>query len=245
MLLSDKLLERNDVLKTIKKRRSVRMFSDKAISEEDILTLLQAANQAPSAHNQQSWRFIIVRGERKSELVNFISSHSVNFPKPSSVLLRMASRTIQEAPVLIAIANSGELIKHGIELFKVNPVRDNGRFANKDGSITPPSATSDLYPRHLSGVFSNGVKKEISYDFFRTMEIQSSAAAVQNLLLAATSLGIGAVWLGILYIMKDEILQFLEEPKGEFMAVVPVGYPLKPMKGPYKRPLETLIKNLE
>ena len=33
------------------------------------------------------------------------------------------------------------------------------------------------------------VEKEMAYDFFRTMEIQSSAAAVQNLLLAATSIG--------------------------------------------------------
>ena len=107
---------------------------------------------------------------------------------------------------MIAIANSGELIKHGSELFRID--------------------------------------EETAHDFFRTMEIQSSAAAVQNLLLAATSLGIGAVWLGVLYLIKDDILQFLEEPKGEFMAIVPAGFPSKPMKGPHKRPLETVVKNL-
>ena len=32
------------------------------------------------------------------------------------------------------------------------------------------------------------VEKETAHDFFRTMEIQSSAAAVENILLAATSL---------------------------------------------------------
>ena len=57
---------------------------------------------------------------------------------------------------------------------------------------------------HGSELFRIGQKR--SFDFFRTMEIQSSAAAVENLLLAATSLGLGSVWLGILYLIKDEVL---------------------------------------
>jgi len=76
------------------------------------------------------------------------------------------------------------------------------------------------------------------------MEIQSSAAAVENLLLAATSLGLGAVWLGILYLIKDRILTFLQEPQGEFMAVIPVGHPVRPTQGPNKKPLENVIKKI-
>ena len=41
-------------------RKSVRSFSDKPVSKEDITKLLQAAMQAPSAHNQQPWKFIVV-----------------------------------------------------------------------------------------------------------------------------------------------------------------------------------------
>ena len=81
--------------------------------------------------------------------------------------------------------------------------------------------------------------------FFRTMEIQSSAAAVENLLLAATSVGLGSVWLGILYLIKDDILEFLGEEKGEFMAVIPIGYPKKESGGPKKVPLDYLMKILE
>ncbi|MFC1500877.1 nitroreductase family protein [Elusimicrobiota bacterium] len=207
MQLWDALLGKNAVLQTIKKRRSTRVFLDKQVPDEDIDALLQAANQAPSAHNQQSWRFIVIKGKKKSELVNLITDKAAQLPKTSSVLLRMASRSIQEAPVVIAISNSGELMKRGGERFKLN--------------------------------------KNISHDFFRTMEIQSSAAAVQNLLLAATSLDIGAVWLGILFLIKDDVLEFLEEPKGEFMAVVPVGYASKEMKGPKKRGLEAVVKRFE
>ena len=76
------------------------------------------------------------------------------------------------------------------------------------------------------------------------MEIQSSAAAVQNMLLAATSLGLATVWLGILFLIKEDIMSFFGEPDGEFMAIIPVGYTSKESKGPKKRPLEMQIKEL-
>jgi len=196
-----------EVLAAIARRRSVRRFEDRDVDDGLIRLLLEAANSAPSAHNQQSWRFIIVRGERKAKLVELVAARAANIPRPASVLLRMASRTIATAPVVIAIANSGELIRHGEELFNL----------------------------HTGGV----------HDFFRIMEIQSSAAAVENLLLAATSLGLATVWLGILFLIKDDVLALLEEPRGEFMAVVPVGYPSGPTPAPRKRPLTTVIKKLD
>jgi nitroreductase len=60
--------------------------------------------------------------------------------------------------------------------------------------------------------------------------------------LAATSLGLATVWLGILFLIKDEVLSLLGEPQGEFMAVIPIGYAAKESKGPEKRPLELIIK---
>jgi len=144
--------------------------------------------------------------EAKRELAALVSSLSAAFPRPTSVLLRMGARTIASAPVVIAVANTGELMRHGAELFPI--------------------------------------AGEQNRDFFRTMEIQGSAAAVQNLLLAATALGLGSVWLGILYLMKDEVLALLGEPQGEFMAVVPVGYGSAPAKGPKKRGDEEIVRYL-
>jgi nitroreductase len=197
----------NHALQTIRDRRSVRVFAKESVSDETIQLLLQAANEAPSAHNQQSWRFIVLKGQRKQELANLVTAKSSEIPRPASALLRMAAKSIISAPVVIAVANTGDLIRHGTELFKV--------------------------------------EKETAFDFFRTMEIQSSAAAVENLLLAATSLGLGTVWLGILYLIKDEVLQFLGEPEGEFMAVVPVGYASRPGTVPKKEPVEMKVKTLE
>ena len=197
----------NDTLKTIRNRHSVRRFTGQDVSDEQIHLLLQAANEAPSAHNQQSWKFIVIRNTKKQELAHLITARSGEFPKPASALLRMAARSILSAPVIIAVANTGDLIEHGTKLFKI--------------------------------------EKKMAKDFFRTMEIQSSAAAVENMLLAATALGLATVWLGILFLIKDDILQFLGEPKGEFMAVIPVGYAERPGTGPQKEPFEMKVKYLE
>jgi len=49
----------DETLQNIKQRRSVRLFTKEEVSDEDINILLDAANEAPSAHNQQSWKFIV------------------------------------------------------------------------------------------------------------------------------------------------------------------------------------------
>jgi nitroreductase len=197
----------NETLTTIQSRHSIRNFiAEKNVSDTAIAAILKAANQAPSAHNQQSWRFIVLRGAKKNELAHLIAGQAANFPRPSCALLRMACRSITEAALVVAVVNTGELIRRGPRLF--------------------------------------AAEQEEVRDFFRIMEIQSSAAAVQNMLLAATSLGIGSVWLGILILMKDAVLEFLGEPQGEFMAVVPLGYPLRASSSPKKRPLEAFVKYL-
>jgi nitroreductase len=202
----DSLPISNETLRTINERHSVRTFTKDDVTEDEITVLLRAANAAPSAHNQQAWKFIILRGDKKQELAQLVTAQSASFPRPAAALLRMGAKSILSAPVVIAVANTGDLIRHGTELFKV--------------------------------------EKETAHDFFRTMEIQSSAAAVENILLSATSLGLGTVWLGVLYLIKDEVLRFLGEPEGEFMAVVPVGRPAKAGSGPKKQPVEMKIKSL-
>lgn len=199
-------LPESQTICTIHNRRSIRQFQDRPVDQELIQTLLDCANQAPSAHNQQPWRFIVIQGAKKAELQALVSKRAQDFHKPVSTILRMAARTIASAPVVIAVMNTGQIIANGARLFRVQP--------------------------------------EQGLDFFRTMEIQSSAAAVQNLLLAAASLGLGSVWLGILYVIKEELLHFLQEPEGEFMAVIPIGYPHKSSQGPRKKSLQNVVKHL-
>jgi len=81
----------NDTLGTIKARRSVRTFTKDDVSDGQVQVLLQAANQAPSAHNQQAWRFIVLRGEKKSELAQLVTNQAASLPRPAAALLRMGA----------------------------------------------------------------------------------------------------------------------------------------------------------
>jgi nitroreductase len=45
----------------IQKRASLRHYADRPVSDETLLSLLEAARLAPSAENAQPWRFIAVR----------------------------------------------------------------------------------------------------------------------------------------------------------------------------------------
>ena len=128
------------------------------------------------------------------------------FPRPSAILLRMASRSVVGAPVVVAVANTGELIQHGAELVQVD--MDCPRFL----------------PHHGDPKLGGRGRKSVA---------------------GGHVAGLGSVWLGILYLMKQEMLNFLGEPAGEFMAVVPMGYPAKTTEGPKKRPLEATVRRLD
>ncbi len=49
------------MLDLIKKRRSIRKYTDEPVSDEAVRKLLEAAMAAPSADNLQPWEFIVVR----------------------------------------------------------------------------------------------------------------------------------------------------------------------------------------
>lgn len=44
----------------IKKRRSVRKFTDQPVTKEQLKTLLEAAMYAPSAQNKRPWEFVVI-----------------------------------------------------------------------------------------------------------------------------------------------------------------------------------------
>ena len=56
-----------DVAEAIKKRRSVRSYKPDLIPEESLKKILEAARLAPSAHNAQEWKFIVVKDTQKKK----------------------------------------------------------------------------------------------------------------------------------------------------------------------------------
>jgi len=63
-------------------------------------------------------------------------------------------------------------------------------------------------------------------DFEKTMAMQSVAAAVENMLLAAHALDLGAVWLGVPLLIRDKFDEVIQPPPGcELQAIIALGYP--------------------
>ncbi len=75
---------------------------------------------------------------------------------------------------------------------------------------------------------------------------QSMGACIQNMLLAAHGLGLGAVWLGEILKNADAVRTILDLPKEmELMAVVAVGHPASGKHSSKRKDLsEVLLKEL-
>lgn len=65
--------------------------------------------------------------------------------------------------------------------------------------------------------------------------IQSGAALMQNLLLAAAAEGLGTCWMTGANYLEDEILKFLGKTNQELLAITPIGYPAKEPPAPPRK----------
>lgn len=63
----------NEVIKNILDRRSVRVYSDEQLKQEDMDLILKAAYHAPSGCNKQPWHFTVVQNK---EIIDTLSIES-------------------------------------------------------------------------------------------------------------------------------------------------------------------------
>ena len=71
--------------------------------------------------------------------------------------------------------------------------------------------------------------------------IQDTAAATQNILLAAHALGLGACWVGAFN--EEEVRLILKIPRGiRPVAIVPIGHSAEKPRTIFKRPLSEVIR---
>lgn len=149
-------MNENEMLELIKKRRSIRKYTDQAVTEEQIRQLLEAAMAAPSGSNIQPWEFVVVRDpDLKRQLAQ---THTW-------------SHMCADAAVVFVVCGHERASPHWVE---------------------------------------------------------DTSAATQNLLLAATAMNLGAVWVAM-YPHSDReaharrVLGIPEEVR--ILCLVPVGHP--------------------
>lgn len=165
----------NEVIQNILNRRSVRVYSDEQIKQEDLDLVLKAGLFAPSACNTQPWYFTVIQDK---DLIDTLSSESKK-----------------------------EFVNHENEIFRKMAMNENYRlFYNAQTIIVISGEKSAIEPKI------------------------DCAAATQNMLLAAESLGIGSCWIGLVaFLFRSqrcpEFAKRLEIPEGyEPYYAITLGY---------------------
>ncbi|MGE5578964.1 MAG: nitroreductase family protein [Bacillota bacterium] len=94
-----------EVVQAISDRRSIRKFEEKSVNRELIEQVLDAAIKAPSGKNRQPWRFFVLQGAKKDELIG-IMERRVAAAKESGWNTGSAensARIMRQAPVLVLV----------------------------------------------------------------------------------------------------------------------------------------------
>lgn len=193
----------------IQNRRSIRKYLPDPVSFEQIHELIQAAVNAPSGCNSQCWHFTAINSANKIEALATAVEEGVR---------RVYSHA--EDPNFLA----GRIKQT--------------TFFRKAPLVLCVFMTEMNYhdPRVEEYYKKQGISHNEMLHCLGDPDILSIGAAVENLLLKATELGLGACWMNDPVIAEPEIKALLNTPSGyRLMSVIPVGYPAytprtKPMK---------------
>lgn len=77
----------NEVIKELLERKSVRVYTDQPISEEDKKVILQAAMEAPTAGNQQLYTILDITDQELKEKLSETCDHQPFIAKGKMVLI--------------------------------------------------------------------------------------------------------------------------------------------------------------
>jgi coenzyme F420-0:L-glutamate ligase/coenzyme F420-1:gamma-L-glutamate ligase len=187
-------------------RRSVRFYTDAPVPPPLIRAVLEAAACAPSAHNAQPSRFVVIESpavkrrlaERMAARWRRDMEQSGTPEAAVKVELRFSLKRFGEAPGLILVGYTME--------------------------------DMDVYPDRAR----RGAEE--------AMAVQSAAAAVQNLLLAAAANGLGACWCCAPLFCPGLVRRTLRLPAAfSPQALVTLGFPAHTPPVPPRKPLESLV----
>lgn len=205
-------------LEFIYNRKSIRKFKDTKIPKEDIVKLLEAATQAPSPKNQQTWHFVVLQNRdiihSMSEIVTQTHIHLAEIAKEEKQRKVMMSTLpyyicFKDAPVVVMVYSKAyKMIEEDI-------------------------------------LKANNASKEV-IDILKSThsEVQGIGAAVENFLLAATAMGYGTCYMtGPAHSKKEieELIGFNKEGY-ELMAMISLGVPEEDTpKSPPRKPLDEVV----
>ncbi len=195
------------VSQAIRQRYSCRSYSSKKVPRKIILGLLELANQAPSAINQQNRNFIIVTDKKSRDFLAEMNNqeHLVQAPTVILVCSRLCQETVTD---YLGYLEKWEMTVNGI----------------RPGEL---KATSEF-------------EDEVREMRYRWM-VSDAAAAVENLLLAATDKGLATCWVGVMDFQG--VTKRFGLPKGMVpICLVTLGYAKEsPSYRSSRKPIKKLV----
>ncbi|MFZ5892506.1 MAG: nitroreductase family protein [Myxococcota bacterium] len=200
----------------LRARRSVRRFKPDRVPDELILRLLEGAVTAPSASNKQPWKFLIVQAP---ELIQRMAE-----------AVRAATARVAEH---IPETSRAAFLAYG-DYFT--------RFEGAPVVIVPIYKALTI----LSNLVSDTLPA-LDRDHVEELEQASgcigTALALQNLLLLAPELGLGASGMTGPLIARRELKALLEVPTSwDILALVPLGFPAEVPEPTARKPVSAVSR---
>lgn len=205
-----------ELLQTIEKRSTVRKFTLENVSVEDLKKLVYAAGLAPSINNSQPWKFIAVTNQQ--------------------IIQKMAQSVHGKINELYSDVDEQQAnVKKTVDYFSTI-------FENAPALIAVATTSYKAVSDQITGA---PLSHEEMNEKRHHPDVQSIGAAVQNLLLTAVDLELGACWLSGLMVAQNELEQILKiESPWELATVVAVGKPTGESKPKEKKNVDEIFVHL-
>lgn len=189
-----------DLIEGLYNRKSIRKYKDETIPKEDLTQILEAALQAPSAKNMQNWHLVVIEDQEK---INEVAS-----------IIKKKHQLIIDKIDNIERTKRFEKMIHYYTFFEKAPVLVLVYASSYH------SSSSD-YLKEIN------LMEDYQYHLDAAPGIQNIGALMQNLLLAAHSLGYGSCWMtGPNFAIKEiEAAVNLEHEGYHLVAMTPLGVP--------------------
>ena len=106
----------------INSRRSIRRFSDREIPHDIICKIIESGIKAPSSKNRQPWKFMVIQGQAKEEMLRAFRA-GIQREKSGRAMLPESSRHLRGAEYTVQIMEQAPVV-----IFVLNPL-GKGLFA--------------------------------------------------------------------------------------------------------------------
>ena len=209
--------EKDSNLEFVYRRRSVRSFMQNPVPDDIVFKVIDAAIHAPSGKNQQNWHFVVVRNR--------------------DIIQKMVHLVEQKHAALLPCIKNPEKQKAFQATVGYHTV-----FKNAPCVVL---AYAGPYPVPADDMEPSGNLSPLEIKQMRKVNpgVQNVAAAMQNLQLAAATLGYGTCWMTGPTYAGPEISKEVGFVKEGFnlVALTPLGIPASDGKSPPRKAVSEIL----